>query len=148
MKQRIAVMTMAMVLVAAMTAEAQPGYFSTLEKHRLTNLEKVVCRYVDALKSENAGVKESALSHLVRMKLFVPELRCPNAEQEIAALAIKGETPTIRYKAYLASLVFDMPQVFATEKIRNFEDPEHLFGNVATKLQVALIGQASNTDTK
>jgi hypothetical protein len=148
MKRKVAVMTMAMVMVAVMTAQAQPGYFSTLEKHRLTNLEKVVCRYGEALRSDNAGVKESALSHLVRMKLFVPELQCPNVQQDLAALAINGETPTIRYKAYLASLVFDMPQVFSKEQTSNYEDPEHLFGNVAARLQVALIGEASSPDTK
>lgn len=148
MNRRAAVITMTMVMVAVMTAQAQPGYFSTLEKHRLTNLEKVVCRYGEALRCKNAGVQESALSHLVRMKLFVPELQCPNIQQDIASLAINGVTPTIRYKAYLASLVFDMPQVFTAERLSNFEDPEHLFGNVATRLQVALIGEASSPDTK
>jgi hypothetical protein len=144
MKQRAAVMTMAMVLVTVMTAAAQPGHFSTVEKHRATDLAKVVCSYTAALKTGNDGVIESALSHLVRMKLFVPEMQCPELRQEIARLAMNGATPTIRYKAYLTSLVFDAPQLFKAESARNYEGPEELFTSVASRLQIALIGNENS----
>ena len=140
MKKRVAVTTMAMVLMAVMTAAAQPGYFSTLETHRSTNLEKISCRYLECLKTGNAGVIESALGHVIRMKLFVPEVQCPALRQEISSLAVLGSTPSIRYKAYLASLVFDSPVLFKEEGAREYKDADALFNSVAARLQVALLG--------
>jgi hypothetical protein len=143
MKKRVAVTTAAMMMFAVMTAAAQPGHFSTLEKHRATDLSKVVCRYVECLKTGNDGVIEASLSHLMRMKLFVPELQCPGAQQEFAKLAMNGATPKIRYKAYLAGLVFDSPQIFKEEAARNYSGPDELFTSIASRLQVALIADGS-----
>jgi hypothetical protein len=140
MKKRAAVTTMAMVLVAVMTASAQPGYFSTYETHQKMDLEKIACRYVECIKTGNPGVVESALSHVVRMKLFVPELRCPGLREAISSLAVFGATPAIRYKAYLASLVFDSPVLFKDERTRLYTDGDDLFNTVAARLQVALLG--------
>jgi hypothetical protein len=144
MKQRVAVTTMAMVLVAVMTAAAQPGYFSTLDAHRKADLEKVACRYAECLKTGNPGVIESALGHVVRMKLYVPELVCPGLRQEISSMAVFGPTPTVRYKAYLASLVFDSPTLFKEEAARQYKDSEDLFNTIAARLQVALLGNQNS----
>ena len=143
MKQRVAVTTMAMVLMAVMTASAQPGYFSSLEKHQQTDLQKVACRYTESLKSGNAGVIESALGHLIRMKLFVPEFQCPDLQEELSTLAAEGTTPSVRYKAYIASLVFDSPELFKAEGARQYANSTDLFSTVAARLQMALV---SNTD--
>ena len=143
MKKRVAVTTMAMVLMAVMTAAAQPGYFSTLETHQKADLEKISCRYAECLRTgnpgDNVGVIESALGHAVRMKLFIPEVKCPGLRQEISSLAVFGTTPSIRYKAYLASLVYDSPTLFKNEASRQYRDSEELFNAVAGRLQVALL---------
>jgi hypothetical protein len=140
MKKRVAVTTMAMVLMAVMTATGQREYFSSLEAHQKTDLEKVACRYVQCFKTGNPGVIESALGHAVRMKLYVPEVKCPELRQEINSLAVMGTTPSIRYKAYLASLVFDSPKLFKEEAARQYKDPDDLFNTIASRLQVALLG--------
>jgi hypothetical protein len=143
MKKRVAIVAAGMMMFAAMTASAQPGVFSSLEKHQSMDLSKVTCRYAEGLKSGIDGVVESSLAHLVRMKLFVPDLQCPNVREEIAKLASDGSTPRIRYKAYLASLVFDSPQIFKAESTQNFAGADELFSTVASRLQVALIQDAS-----
>jgi len=139
MKQRAAVTAMAMVLTAVMTASAQPGYFSTLEKHQQTDLRKAACLYTKCLKSENIGVIESALSHLVRMKLYVPELQCPELQEELNSLAATGTTPSVRYKAQIASLVFDSPDIFTAESAQQYENGTDLFNTVASRLQMTLV---------
>jgi len=144
MKKRVAVTTMAMVLMAVMTAGAQPGYFSTLETHRKMDLEKISCRYAECLQTGNAGVIESALGHAVRMKLFVPEVQCPGLRQEISSLAVMGKTPSIRQKAYLASLVFDAPALFKAEAARQYKDTEDLFNTLAARMQIALLGNPNS----
>lgn len=139
MKQRVAVTTMAVLLMASMNAAAQPGYFSTAEIHRKANLEKAACQYNEDLKIGNTGVIESALAHVVRMKLFAPELSCPELQMGIRMLAVTGETPAIRHKAYLASLVFDSPSLFKEEATRLYEGPDEIFSSVAARLNVALL---------
>lgn len=139
MKQRVVVTTMAAMVVAVMTAAAQPGYFSTVEAHRKADIGKVACRYANCLKSGNPGVIESALGHAVRMKLYIPESNCPELRQEISSLAVAGLTPSIRYKAYLASLVFDSPVLFRDEAAREYGNVDELFNAVASRLQVALL---------
>ncbi len=106
----------------------------------MADLEKISCRYAECLQTGNPGVIVSALGHAVRMKLFVPEVNCPGLHQQISSLAVFGRTPSIRYKAYLASLVFDSPQLFKEEGARQYKDTEDLFNAVAGRLQVALLG--------
>ena len=139
MKQRAAVTMMAVLLMAGTTAAAQPGYFSTLEKHQKADLEKAACQYSEDLKSGNAGVIESALAHVIRMKLFVPELSCPDLEMGLRLLAVTGETPGIRHRAYLATLVFDSPALFKEEATRLYDGPDEIFWSVASRVNVAVL---------
>ncbi len=140
MKTRVAVTVMAVVVMATMTAAAQNRFFSSLETHRSTDLGKIACKYTNCLKSGNVGVIESALAHVVRMKMYVPELECPGLRQEISSLSVAGPNASVRYKAFLASLVFDTPGLFKEEAVREFDTPEELFNSVALRLQIALLG--------
>lgn len=139
MKQRAAVTLIAILLIAGTTGAAQPGYFSSLEKHKKSNLQKAACVYAADLKSDNEGVVESALAHVVRMKLFVPELNCPDLQMGIRLVAVTGETPQIRHRAYLASLVFDAPSLFSQEAARVYENPDELFSTLAARTNIALM---------
>jgi len=139
MKQRVAVTMMAVVVMATMTAAAQPRYFSSLETHRSADLGKIACKYAMCLKTENAGAIESVLAHVVRMKMYAPELECPGLRKEISSLAVAGPNASVRYKAFLASLVFDTPTMFKDEAVREFNSSDELFNSIAVRLQIALL---------
>jgi len=144
MKQRIAVTAMAILVLAATTASAQPGYFSSKEMHRTANFDKAINQYCASLRSENEGVVESALAHLVRMKLFVPELNCPEVPLAIRMVAVSGETPKVRHRAYLASLVFDSPAIFKAEGKQLYSGPDDLFSTIASRTNVAFLAPVNN----
>jgi hypothetical protein len=143
MKQRVAVTIAAVVVLTAMTAAAQPMYFSSLEAHRKADLGKITCQYTACLKTKNVGVIESALGHVVRMKMYLPEVDCPELRQEISSLSVTGPSASVRYKAYLAGLVFDSPGLFKEEAVRDYEGPEDLFRSVGSRLQITLLGSAN-----
>jgi hypothetical protein len=85
-------------------------------------------------------VIESALAHVVRMKMYLPELECPGLRQEISSLAVAGPNASLRYRAFLASLVFDAPAMFKEEAAREFNSSDELFNCIAKRVQLALLG--------
>lgn len=141
MKKQMITLTVVTVLMAA-SAAAQPAYFSGREKHRSADLDKIEFKYVLCLESCNTGVIESALAHVVQMKLYAPEKEFEALHARVNSLSVNGCNPIIRYKAYIAGLVFDNPEMFKSEQIRQFENPEELFGSLSNRLQVTLLGAA------
>lgn len=107
------------------------------QKAKLGSVEK---SYVAALQSENDGVVESALAHVTRMKLCLPARDFPALEAVIADLVKSGRTPAIRYRAYLAALVFDGPELFKEEQATEFRTPEELYAAISHRLQASLLG--------
>lgn len=139
MNKQMVALTIATALMAT-TALAQSAYFSSPERHHSANLDKAAQQYARCLESCNTGVVESALAHVVLMKLYVPEKEFDGVREKIGSLSVNGCNPTIRYKAYLASLVYDDPELFAQERGQSFSDPEALFNSVSNRLQVTLLG--------
>ena len=74
-----------------------------------------------ALKSDNVGLVESAIDVMIMVKKVYPALNFKEADKELNKLAINGQTPSIRYKAQLASLYFQYPNLFTgiNDKIGN-----------------------------
>ena len=60
--------------------------------------------------------------------------------QSLGSLAVAGRTPSLRYKAYLAGLVFDNPSIFTGTDVRKFDSSEELFASLSDRLQKVLIG--------
>ena len=139
MKKQMIALTIATALMAT-TAMAQSTYFSSRERHHSANLDKAAQRYVECLESCNTGVVESALAQAVLMKLYVPEKEFDGLRGKIGSLSVNGCNPAIRYKAYLASLVYDDPELFTKEQGQSFSDAEALFSSVSNRLQVTLLG--------
>jgi hypothetical protein len=107
------------------------------KKASLSSVEK---NFSAALESENDGVVESALAHVTRMKLCLPARRFPRLEAVVADLAKSGRTPAIRYKAYIAVLVFDSPELFMAEQAAEFGTPDELYAAISHRLQTSLLG--------
>ncbi len=137
-KQMITLAAVTILMVAATVA--QPAYFSSREHHRTADLDKAAKNYAECLESCNTGVIESALAHAVQMKLYTPEKEFEVLHARVNSLAVNGCNPAIRYKAYIAGLVYDAPDLFKVEQGQKFENAEELFNSISKRLQVALLG--------
>lgn len=137
---------MMLTLAAAIStsAVAHDRYFSDAQRHRSVDLTPVAQRYCESLRSENEGVVRSALAHATWMKLMVPERAFPSLQAEISGLVASGRTPEIRYRASLASLVFERPALFEGEASKNFEDGDDMFASVARRVSFSMLEKGSH----
>ncbi len=138
--KKLVVVAAATMLVAA-TTMSQDGYFSSEARHKTSDLDKASRRYMLCLKEPNQGVVQSALAHLVHMKLTVPATDFQAVEAEVKALSATSESPSIRYKAYLAGLVFENPAMFRSGSDADYNSPEELFSTIASRVQVTVLGK-------
>ena len=139
--------TLIMLTLAAAistSAGARDRYFSDAQRHRSVDLAPVAQRYVESLRSENEGVIRSALAHAAWMKLMVPERSFPALQAEISSLVVSGSTPEIRYRASLASLVYERPALFVGETTRDFEDGDDMFASVARRVSFSMLEKGSH----
>jgi|GEM_PF-1235272 len=136
----------AAALISAAGAVGQTAYFSNEARHKCADLAKVEKRYALCLRSENAGVVQSALAHAVNMKLMCPAQEFRKLKAEIRDLASSGSTPAIRYRAYLAGLVFENAAMFSTVRQAGYSNPEELFMSVASRVQVTYLGEGELTN--
>ena len=137
---------MMLTLAAAIstTAVARDRYFSDAHRHRTVDLAPVAVRYVESLRNENEGVVRSALAHATWMKLMVPERAFPGLQAEISSLVVAGSTPEIRYRASLASLVYERPALFVGESTKDFEDGDEMFASVARRVSFSMLEKGSH----
>ena len=148
MKAAAAMMTA--LVIAALPARAQlpekPGsdfsYFSNAESHQRVDLNRACINYCAGLKSGNEGVIESAIAHVVRMKMYLKDQSFCDLRAIMNSLAVYGPTPAIRYKAYLASLVLDNPAWFAEECNKEYRNPTELFTALSSRLEKTLVALA------
>lgn len=126
------------------TLEPEKRYFSSLESHQKADLNTLRKNYKASLGSENDGVIESAIAHVVRMKMYLQAEDFSDLKGTIDWLAVSGRTPAIRYKAYLASLVLDNPGWFKEECCTEYAGTEEMFTALAKRLQQTLVGYADH----
>jgi hypothetical protein len=143
-KQIVVSMTLAAALAAGQVfAQGQvpePRILSCVESHQIANIPRVEKAYADCLQSDVEGVVESALAHVTRLKLCVPERKFPMIEKALARLMREGQTPTIRFRAYLASMVHDMPSMFVREQSVDFATPDELYAALSERVHQNLLG--------
>jgi hypothetical protein len=65
-------------------------------------LDNAARNYIQALKSDNDGMVESAIFHCLKFNLFYPDRDTNAMVTELNTLVKSGNTDTIRYKAFLA----------------------------------------------
>jgi len=103
-----------------------------------------ICRcernYIGCLKDANDGVVESAIAQSVRMRWALPSARFDDLRNALGSLAATGKTASIRYKAYLAGLVFDSPSIFFGEREQSYTWDEDLFAALSNRAEKALLG--------
>ena len=100
--------------------------------------------YLTGLRSENVGLKESSMMQTAKIKMLYPDASFEDIKNVDDSLTVNGNTPSIRYKAYLASNVLENPTWFAKKDHQSFEDPDHFFASVASQLQERILGSRTN----
>jgi hypothetical protein len=123
---------------AGTAAGGPAGYrFSPAE---VVRIEK---NYVAGLRNMNDGVVESAVANGVRMRWALPASHLDGLRENLAVLSSEGRTPAIRFKAYLAGLVYDSPSMFAPESAKKYTWDDDLFAAIGSRAEKALLGYNS-----
>ena len=112
-----------------------PALLSTGE---ITRIER---NYLAGLSCPVDGVVESAIAQSVKMRWALPSAGLDEMRATLEKLSTAGRTPAIRYKAYLAGLVFDSPAMFKGESARGYAWDEDLFAAISGKAEKALLGE-------
>lgn len=107
-------------------------FAQTLNQEQFINTAKA--NYLRSLKSDVNGVVESTIFILIEMKERYPELNYNNVVEKLDELVSEGNTPTIRYKAQLASLYIKYTNVFAGLKIKDKSNPDGYFKELSNRL--------------
>ncbi len=138
-------MLFAAVLMAAVAVPA-PGQSAANQpappaRFTETRVRSIEANYSSCLTSGNNGVVESAIAQSVKLKWSYPSAQLEDLRASLGALATGGKTPAIRYKAYLAGLVFDSPSIFNGESAQEYAWDEDLINAIGARAQKALLGQ-------
>lgn len=100
--------------------------------------------YLMALRSSNRGLVESATMQVAKLRVIAPTARLEDVKNVIDSLAVYGGTPSIRYKAYLAGIVFENPTWFAKNAYSGDQDHDEFFAAVSAQLQEKVLGSRAN----
>ena len=115
-------------------------YFGTPAHHRMLDIAKAEEAYKCCLESANPGVQESAIAHLVWLKLQRPDANLTPLRPCFDRLAVSGATTSVRYRAYLATLLLDSSEIFSGIELQTFENDQKLFEAMTSRLQKTLLG--------
>jgi len=132
------VLIMASVAVASNAQPDTPAefrQFASIDLYRSCELDHVEVAYLHSLQHSNYGVVESAIGNVARFQIARPECYSEEIQQQLRTLAVEGATPAIRYKASLASLLCDRPDLFADLRDIDFRTSEELFMTIARRLE-------------
>jgi hypothetical protein len=135
----------AALLAAATTAgfaqmSAERPYFPAAERYQNVNTQSLERTFVFSLGSTNDGVVESAIAHVAKLKMELPNASMERVKAALGCLSVNGRTAGIRYRAYLAGLVFDDPKLFAKDASQNYANSEEFFAALSGRLQTELLG--------
>ncbi len=98
-------------------------------------INKAKKNYLLSMDSEYNSVIESAIFVSMEMKDRYPEFDYSKLVNRFNELAIEGNSPTLRYKAQLASLYFNFYSMFSDIKIADKENPELFFKKISERLE-------------
>lgn len=97
-------------------------------------IENAPANYLQALKSNNDGVVESAIFHSVKYKIFYPDQNTTELEKEIENLVEKGKTEAIRYKAFLANQFIQNSKLMSNIEKEDYKDGSEFFKMLSQEL--------------
>ena len=145
MKKHTMILAAAMAITACAVTMAQENPSATASsKARVSDCraDKWFANLKAALRSENLGLKESAIMRVAEIKMPYPGSNIAETKSVVDSLAIHANVPSIRYKAYLASNVCDNPEWFA-KKVYVKSDDE-FFESVDSQLHERILSSRAN----
>jgi len=98
-------------------------------------INKAKKNYLLSMDSNLNSIVESAIFITMEMKDRYPEYDYSKLINRLNELAIEGNTPTLRYKAQLASLYFNFYPMFSDIKIIDRENPDLFFRQISERLE-------------
>ncbi|HTY10245.1 MAG TPA: hypothetical protein VMF88_04135 [Bacteroidota bacterium] len=131
-----------MIAAAILTAAAYTGAMAQALSTSEHKVNKAMVNLVIALRSENQGLTESAIKQMAQIGILYPGCTVGEAREVVDSLMVHAGTPSVRYKAYLASNVFDNPAWFAGSV--NVYSEKEFFESVETQLHQRIY--SSRTD--
>jgi hypothetical protein len=97
-------------------------------------INKAKSCYLKTLDSDYNSIVESSIFITMDLKSRYPSEDYDELIDKLNELAVEGKTPTIRYKAQLASLYFNYQNLFTDIKFTDKENPEQSFQQISEKL--------------
>jgi hypothetical protein len=127
---------------ASLCAQSKPdpggahrGPIARLQSYQDCDLQKLERHLLVSLHHDVEGVVVTALREVAKIKLAQPNCSSDAIASRVRDLVREGDTPAIRYKAYLASIVLSAPHSFESEGWADFRSDEQFFTALARKLE-------------
>ena len=117
--------------------------FADLESYRRVNLQHIERNFLGSLEYPMDAIVESALREITRLKLAQPCCSSDAIREKLEELSVRGNTPAIRYKAALASIVFEHPEMFVEEGGVEYTTGEEMFSSIAHKLERTVLAEVA-----
>ena len=133
------ILLVAILLFASLNISYAQYFYPVLGTFTRDKKEKIDRNYTTNLESNYDCVVEASLAIVTMVKLDLPADEMPMLKAKIEDLVTSGASPVIRYKAYIASAVFNNPMIFKRESTRNYENSNELFGALAERLSYTLL---------
>jgi hypothetical protein len=143
MKPTVLFLAGAVMFASASTAAAQGSEAGAAKKTYTVpcnwkgDSKMLANRYRECLASDNQGVVEAALAHILWMRVAAPCVDVTPLKADVERLSIKGKPASIRLRAYLTAMVFENPEAFKTLAQSEFEGPNDLFAGVTQQMYAA-----------
>lgn len=96
-------------------------------------IEKAKYRYSQCLQIPNTGVQESAMMHIVKMKLNYPNEDYSEIASAVNDLVLKGSDERIRSTAFLTSICLHNPNCLTGVEFYNAIDDSERFYNLVSE---------------
>lgn len=111
---------------------------SMMSQVQIENAKKC---YLSCLESSNEGIVQSAIGIVLQWRFVNPGENLSKCERKINDLAVNGSSPAIRFKASLASLVMENPNLVNFD-VAACDDCGELFDAITTSVRQMVMGHS------
>lgn len=124
--------TLAVVQPSAIVAQPPVGVDSAAPEHIISRIpeagvSRIALNFAEALRSENPGVRESALYHGFLFKLMFPDVPMHEMNRALKDLSVHEAHPELRYRAHLAWYFFESGEYHLLLPLDKIPKEEELF---------------------
>jgi hypothetical protein len=109
--------------------------FAQLSSYQKADMQYLEKYFLGSLNYPHDAVIESAIGEIARLKIAQQSCCSEAIQEKLLELAHKGNTPAVRYKATLTSILFDNPGLFAEDAMKDFDNPDQLFRSMSRRLE-------------